>query len=61
MELIAKKHRVLSVKYIDEHLFSFNVIRTKDFDMSKLPGDLVDYRPLNIVTFCDQQYVTPLL
>lgn len=51
--------RVLRVNYFDEHLFSFNVIKTKDFDIAKLPDDLKDYRPLDIVSFCDQQYVTP--
>ncbi|KAI7806187.1 hypothetical protein IRJ41_001778 [Triplophysa rosa] len=51
--------RVLRVKYFDEHFFSFNVTKTKEFDMAKLPDDLKDYRPLDIVSFCDQQYVTP--
>ncbi len=51
--------RVLRVKYFDfEHLFP-SISSEQDFDMSKLPGDLIDYRPLNIVSFCDQQYVTP--
>ncbi|KAA0712534.1 hypothetical protein E1301_Tti019070 [Triplophysa tibetana] len=51
--------RVLKVQYFDEHLFSFNVMKTKEFDVAKLPGDLMDYRPLDIVSFCDQQYITP--
>ncbi len=40
--------RVLGVKYFDGHLFP-SVSSEPKIDMSKLPGDLIDYRPLNIV------------
>lgn len=41
---------VIKIKYFDEHLFSYNVIKTKEFDLAKLPGDLD----------IDQQYVSPI-
>nr|XP_023659142.1 uncharacterized protein LOC111839439 isoform X1 [Paramormyrops kingsleyae] len=51
--------RLLKVKYFDEHLFSYKVETTEVFNMAKVPGDIEYCKPLDIISFHDEKYVSP--